>query len=55
MTIEVAIEQLRALSDPYDEEEAHIEADRILLSLLMGYPKGPEIVAAFEAIPKWYA
>ena len=38
----------------YDEEEAHGEADGLMLELLraLGYEKGCEV---FENSPKWYA
>lgn len=38
----------------YDEEDAHVEADDVLVSLLdsMGFT---DLVEAYNDIPKWYA
>jgi hypothetical protein len=50
MTRDDALKRLREL-ELGDPEDAHIEADKILLDLI----DDPEITEAFEAIGKWYA
>jgi hypothetical protein len=42
---------LRDLARSEEPEIAHAEADDLLLRLI----NDPEIVAAFDAVPKWYA
>lgn len=46
-----ALDDLQALQEAWDQEVAHIAADRILTTLL----DDDEIVSAYEAIGKWYA
>lgn len=46
-----ALEALRELRTESDREQAHAEADGILLMLIAD----KEITDAFHAIPKWYA
>jgi hypothetical protein len=45
------LDRLRGLADLRDPEFAHSEADETLLEFI----GDPEIAAAFEAVPKWYA
>ena len=58
MTKEELIKELRKINDKlnhliprYDEEDARIEAD----DLLIAYINDEEITEAYENIPKWYA
>jgi len=57
MTKEELIKELRKINDKlnhliprYDEEDARIEAD----DLLIAYINDEEITEAYENIPKWY-
>lgn len=54
MEFKEELERLKVLEHTDDEEYAHIEADRLLLKILidLGYK---EIVDAYNEIPKWYA
>lgn len=54
MTDEEAEEQILALNECNDLEQAHVDADHILCKLLedLGYPK---TVVAFRNLDKWYA
>jgi len=51
MTKEELLEALKALIPDSPTEEAHMEAD----ALLLNYINDPEITAAYEALEKWYA
>lgn len=51
MTRDEALEKLRALHGPGDEEINHAVADQILLAFI----GDAEIIEAFDAIRKWYA
>ena len=51
MSRDELIAELLRLKNEADEEEAHIEADDLLLE----YIADEEITAAFRAVPKWYA
>lgn len=54
LTDEEAEEQILALNECNDLEQAHVDADHILCKLLedLGYPK---TVVAFRNLDKWYA
>lgn len=50
--------QLEALADPGDFEDAHMEADDLLIEAIkrVASPSDAKrIAAAFDAVPKWYA
>lgn len=51
---ELALEALKVLEDFKDVEYAHVEADKVLCSLLKheGYE---EVVELFNKLKKWYA
>jgi len=51
VTRDEALIELRELAKSQDAEVAHSVADDILLALI----GDPEIEAAYEAVPKWYA
>ena len=51
MTKAELIEKLKKLSEMRDSEQAHIDADKLLLDFI----GDPEIKDAFDDIPKWYA
>lgn len=52
MTRDLALALLRDIKGhDYDEERAHVDADRVLLELI----NDDEITEAFNAIDKWYA
>lgn len=48
---QAVLERLRELEHEFDVEAMHAEADRLILNLI----NDPEIVAAWEAVPKWFA
>ncbi|WNF07463.1 hypothetical protein [Brevibacillus borstelensis] len=57
MTPEQFVEKMREIfpaDGDYDEEDAHIEADTLMLDVLteLGYGDGAKI---FRNAPKWYA
>lgn len=45
------LKKLKQLADCDDTEEAHVDAD----DLLLDYIADEEITAAYKAVPKWYA
>jgi len=51
---ELALEALRSLEKLDDTEMAHIEADKVLCSLLE-YEGYEEVVKLFNQLKKWYA
>jgi hypothetical protein len=57
ITPEEAAERLREIkaNDSGDEEVDHINADGILIALLRHYGCPDDVIAAYEAIDKWYA
>lgn len=54
MTKQEAIEELKELAGCGDAEIAHDEADKVLCEYLKSIGEH-EIVAAFNAVDKWYA
>jgi hypothetical protein len=54
MTKDEAIAQLKIEQSSDDTEGAHVNADNILCRFLteLGFP---DVVAAYEAVGKWYA
>lgn len=51
---ELALEALRSLEKLDDTEMAHIEADKVLCSLLE-YEGYEEVIKLFNQLKKWYA
>lgn len=51
LTKQQLIDYLQLCAGHYDEEVAHIQADRALLA----YINDPDITAAFDSFNKWYA
>jgi len=54
MTREEALRKLAECQASYDQEIAHMDADRVLCELLdsLGFH---DVVLAYNAIPKWFA
>ena len=58
MTVQNIIEKLIDLECKFDQEVAHIEADKLLLEalkILMSEDKYKELEKAYNNIAKWYA
>lgn len=51
---ELALGVLKSLKDSDDTEMAHVEADKVLCSLLK-YEGYEEVVKLFNELKKWYA
>lgn len=47
----VVLKILKKCADNMDNESAHVDAD----AALVAYIDDPEITAAYQAVPKWYA
>jgi hypothetical protein len=51
MDLIVAIDRLKKLQESNNREEAHLEADEILLQLIDDF----QVETAYRAIAKWYS
>lgn len=51
MTKQELLEQLKVYHESDDAEDAHYQADQLLLNFI----DDPGITKAYEEVPKWYA
>ena len=53
--IENALKRLVELGDADDYEASHVEADEILVDLLLSFGCPKEVIEAYNNVGKWYA
>lgn len=55
LTPEQARAKLMRLAKIDDTEHAHVEADKVMLALLLHYGCPAEVIEAYDAIHKWFS